>query len=55
MRGGVREADRKETRVAVDCAVVERDDEEEAMAAEKVGRRRISFTESVQTLRASSL
>lgn len=49
----MREGERKETRVVADCREVEK--EEEAMVAVDAGRQWISFTESVQILRASSL
>lgn len=50
----MREGERKETRVAADCREVEKEDEEAAVAVD-AGRQRVSFTESVQILRNSSL
>lgn len=49
----MREGERKDTRGVVDCRELE--NEEEAVAAVDVRRQRISFAESVQILRTSSL
>lgn len=51
--GRVREAERKETRVVVDCREVEK--QEEAVVAVDTGRKQMSFAACVQILRASSL
>lgn len=49
----MREAERKETRVVEDFREVEK--QEEPVVAVDAGRQRMSFAESVQILRTSSL
>lgn len=59
-RGSERDGERKETRLMLDCSEVEKEgeeeeEEEEVTVAADAGRQRISFADSVQILRTSSL